>query len=280
MLIRVLVWVFGFAAVAYGAWLALLYFQQRSMLFPGVGMDPVGGLGPPEDAETVWFDGPGVRAEAWLLPADVPEGPAAPAIIFAHGNGEFIDELAEMFRPLRDAGVHVLLVEYPGYGRSTGSPTQENVTEVVAEAYDWLTERSDVDADRIVGMGRSLGGGVIMALSRRRAMAAIVLQSTFISVSAMARSYLVPGWLVRDAFDNESGLRAYDGPVLLGHGRRDRIIPFRHGQRLAEVSGGELTAWDCGHNDCPPDWQAYLERVIGFLRAQGVVRGGRQSGSG
>ncbi|HSH49246.1 MAG TPA: alpha/beta hydrolase [Halomonas sp.] len=271
-----LLWILAIALLAYGAWLALLYFQQRTVLFPGTGMAPGGGLGPPSGSETVWFDVAGARAEAWLLPASSPpEKGGAPAVIFAHGNAELIDELAKQFDALRKAGLHVLLVEYPGYGRSTGSPSEANLTAVFTEAYDWLAARSDVDAGRIVGMGRSLGGGAITALSRRRELAAIVLQSAFTSVPAMARSYAVPGWLVRDPFDNESALRAYDGPVLLAHGRRDEMIPFRHGQRLAETADAELLAWECGHNDCPPDWEAYLDRVIAFLREQGVLKEGR-----
>lgn len=275
-MIRMLVWILAIVLLAYGAWLALLYSQQRAMLFPGTGMTPGGGLGPPGGSETVWFDVAGARAEAWLLPASsLPEEGGAPAVIFAHGNGEFIDELAGQFDALRKAGLHVLLVEYPGYGRSTGSPSEANVTAVLIEAYNWLAARSDVDAGRIAGMGRSLGGGAITTLSRRRELAAIVLQSTFISVPAMARSYAVPAWLVRDRFDSESALRLYDGPVLLAHGRRDGMIPFRHGQRLAKVADAEFLAWDCGHNDCPPDWAAYLDQVIAFLREQGVLKEGR-----
>lgn len=271
-MIRMLVWILAIALLAYGTWLALLYFQQRTVLFPGTGMQPGGGLGPPSGSETVWFDVAGARAEAWLLPATPPpkEG-GAPAVIFAHGNAEFIDELATQFDALREAGLHVLLVEYPGYGRSTGSPSEANIAAVFTEAYDWLAARPDVKAERIIGMGRSLGGGAITALSRRREMAAIVLQSTFISVPAMARSYGVPAWLVRDSFDSESVLRVYKGPVLLAHGRQDRMIPFRHGKRLAEAANSELLAWDCGHNDCPPDWGGYLDRVVEFLREQRVV---------
>lgn len=96
-----------------------------------------------------------------------------------------------------------------GYGRSSGSPTQANMTAVFTEAYDWLAARSDVKAEQIIGMGRSLGGGAIMVLSRQRELAAIVLQSAFTSVPAMARSYCVPEWLVSDPFDNESALRVY-----------------------------------------------------------------------
>lgn len=274
-MIRTLIWIVAIGLLAYGAWLALLYSQQRSMLFPGAGMEPAVRLGPPNGAETAWFEADDARVEAWLLLAtSLSEEGNAPAIIFAHGNAEFIDELANDFGALREAGLHVLLVEYPGYGRSTGSPTQVNMTAVFTEAYDWLAARPDVKAEQIIGMGRSLGGGAIAALSRQRELAVIVLQSTFASVPAMARSFAVPTWLVRDPFDNESALRAYKRPVLLAHGRQDRIIPFRHGKQLAKVAGAELLAWDCGHNDCPPDWEGYLDRVIEFLREQDILEEG------
>lgn len=268
---KTLLWVLVFILLVYGAWLALLYFQQRAMLFPGTGMEPTARLGPPNGAETVWFEVDDARVEAWLLPAtSLPEEGNAPAIIFAHGNAELIDELADDFGALRDAGLHVLLVEYPGYGRSSGSPTQVNMTAIFTEAYDWLAARPDVKAEQIIGMGRSLGGGAIAALSRQRELAVIVLQSTFTSVPAMAHSFAVPTWLVRDPFDNESALRAYKGPVLLAHGRQDKMIPFRHGKQLAKVADAELLAWDCGHNDCPPDWEDYLNQVTAFLRERGA----------
>lgn len=66
---KTLLWVLVFILLVYGAWLALLYFQQRAMLFPGAGMEPAARLGPPNGAETVWFEVDDARVEAWLLPA-------------------------------------------------------------------------------------------------------------------------------------------------------------------------------------------------------------------
>lgn len=269
---RVLVCGLGIAALVYAAWLALLYFQQRQMLFPGVAMTVPSVPSLPAGVERQWLATADGRIEAWLLPADADAPRPAPAVIFAHGNAEFIDGIAGQFGPLRAAGLHVLLVEYPGYGRSGGAPSQANVTAAFVAAYDWLAERQDVDAERIVGMGRSLGSGAIAALARERDLAAVVLQSAFVNVPALARDFWAPGGLVKDPFDNQAALAAYAGPILLGHGRHDRIIAYRHGQALAAATGAGLVTWNCGHNDCPPDWDAYLDSVIAFLGAHGVLR--------
>jgi hypothetical protein len=102
--------------------------------------------------------------------------------------------------------------------------------------------------------------------------AALVLQSTFTSVRSFAWRYLMPPFLVRDPFDNLAAVRGFTGPVLVIHGRRDGIIPFRHGEALAAAAReGSLVPLECGHNDCPPDWSAYLDILEAFLRGEGLL---------
>ena len=120
-----------FAMVLFAAMLlavigGVLYLQQWGA-FPAP---------PPESArpqalaaargQDLWFDVDGKRVEAWLLPGAA--SGAAPLLIYTHGNGELIDFWADRFEPIRAAGIHVLLVEYPGYGRSGGRPTEQRVT--------------------------------------------------------------------------------------------------------------------------------------------------------
>ena len=83
-------------------------------------------------------------------------------VIFAHGNGELIDYWPDELKKFNDFGLGVLLVEYPGYGRSDGTPTQKSISEAFEAAYDMLVSRPDVDAERIILFGRSVGGGVNM----------------------------------------------------------------------------------------------------------------------
>src|SRR4051812_32502086 len=102
--------------------------------------------------ESMWLDVDGHRVEAWLLPGAA-SGPA-PLLIHAHGNGELIDFWADSFTMLRGAGIHVLLVEFPGYGRSAGAPSEPSVTAALVAAYDKVVTDPRVDARRVVGYGR------------------------------------------------------------------------------------------------------------------------------
>ncbi len=217
--------------------------------------------------EALWLEVDGHRVEAWLLPATTP-GPA-PLLIQTHGNGELIDFWPEAVVPLRAAGVHVLLVEYPGYGRSGGSPSEQSITAALVAAYDRVIRDPRVDTAQIVGYGRSLGGGAMAQLAAHRPLAALVLESSFTSVADMVREYHVPDFLIVNRFDTRAVLAGFRQPVLLIHGTRDGIIPIAHAHALKAVAPhAELHTFDCGHNDCAPQW----DLVLSFLASNGVSR--------
>lgn len=218
----------------------------------------------PPEVTSIWF-GPDESTELWLLRPDPTDTPF-PVILFTHGNAEVIDLWREPFEYFRQRGFGVALIEYPGYGRSGGQPSQRSITAAMLAAYDTLASRPEVDSTRMVAYGRSLGGGAACTLAERRPLAAVVLQSTFTSVRVFARQMGLPGMLVRDPFDNVKALESYEGPLLVLHGRRDSIIPVEEGKRLATSSGGQIVLLDCGHNDCPHPFDTILE----FLREHGI----------
>lgn len=258
----------GVAGVA-ASYLLLLYAIQRSVLFP-VPPLPAGGLsGPtPSDVEPVWLQLETERSEAWLLRPLARGRERSPLIVFAHGNGELIDYWASEFQVPRRWGLAVLLVEYPGYGRSQGRPSEESITAAMVAAYDWAASRPDIDPLRILSYGRSVGGGAACALARERPVAALVLESTFTSVRRMARRFGLPGFLVRDPFDNLAAIRRYVGPVLLIHGERDDMISPEHARVLQRAArSATLHLEPCGHNDCPRPWPV-LDR---FLVEHGIL---------
>lgn len=216
--------------------------------------------------ESVWFDIDGARVEAWFLP--VSSGKPAPLLIHAHGNGELIDIQTRSVDAIRAAGIAVLLVEYPGYGRSGGDPSEETVTATWVAAYDWAKGDARIDPARIVGYGRSLGGGAVAQLAARRPVAALVLESTFASIGEMVRAKGIPGWLVVNEFDSRAVLEKYPGPVLILHGTRDQTFPIGHAYSLHAASPhSALHVQECGHNDCAPQW----ELVLSFLARNGVI---------
>ena len=211
--------------------------------------------------EAIWFDIDGARVEAWFLPART--NARAPLLIHAHGNGELIDIQTQSVAALRAAGIGVLLVEYPGLRAFRRQPLGRERHRHVSSPHTTgrATNRASTPA-RIIGYGRSLGGGAVAQLAARRPLAALVLESTFTSIGALVRAKGIPGWLVVNEFDTRAVLAKYPGPVLILHGTHDGTFPVAHAHALRKASPhAELHLQDCGHNDCPPQW----ELVLSFL---------------
>lgn len=270
-MIKVVSWIL----LSYAAWCGILFLMQRKMLYPTHYITvPQLATGTIPDTEALWITTAAGRVESWYLKPIHPKGSRPTThIIFAHGNAELIDFWTDELRPLTLFGIGVLLVEYPGYGRSGGSPSQKSITETMVEAYDTLIRTKNATPDRIVLMGRSLGGGAVCSLARKRQTAALILLSTFTSARSFAHRYLVPEVFVLDPFDNLELAATYENPILVIHGKRDEIIPYRHGRTLFETArSGKLISYDCGHNDWPPNWDMFREDIIGFLNDNGLHR--------
>ena len=269
---RILVWL----ALIYGVYCLLLFALQRHLIFPIRFIEPPPKIPPHMESqyETHWLDMEFGKVETWFLPpAGNDSGKPGPVIIAGHGNAELIDFYLEEFLAFAKAGVGVLLVEYPGYGRSAGKPSETSITDTFVAAYDMLLAENKADASAIVFFGRSMGGGAVCRLSTKRHPAAIILSSTYTSLGAFARNYYAPKLFIRDQFDNEAALLNYKGPTLIIHGTQDELIPYHHGETLARsAENSRFLSYDCGHNDCPSDPGILRDEVLDFLKANGVIR--------
>ncbi len=260
--------------IFYLIYCGFLFLMQRQMMYPRWLVSAPADAKPPAVAERIWLEMDYGKVEAWFLPpATDPVQTPYPVVIFGHGNGEVIDFWPDLFKEFNRMGMGLLLVEYPGYGRSEGDPSQKRITDVFTAAYDAVAKRPEVDNARMVLFGRSLGGGAICQLAARRPSAAMILMSTFTSARSFAIRYLSPGFLMRDPFDNLSVVQSYSNPILIMHGTHDEVVPYRHGKQLHEAaSDSTLITYNSGHNDCPPDWRAFWKDVQGFLAEKEVLR--------
>jgi hypothetical protein len=214
--------------------------------------------------ERWWLEqGDGAKTEVWFLPArGVTAEHRAPAVLFAHGNAELIDFWPDMLERYRELGVSVVLPEYRGYGRSGGSPSEKAIVADLCALSERMARDPRIDMERLIYHGRSLGGGVASALSRVRPPKALVLESTFSSLSALTRDMGVPSFLIADPFDSVGALRAFHGPLLIMHGSRDTLIPRRHADVLAAANPrAKLVIYDADHNDLPPPGSDYWQQI-------------------
>jgi fermentation-respiration switch protein FrsA (DUF1100 family) len=264
--VRILAW--------YLVWICMALVLQRAVLFPrsyAQTMDSPGegvvGL------EQIWLETDEGNVEGWFVPGrGVTADRPGPLVIYAHGNAEVIDYFPYVLAPYTARGVSLMLIEFRGYGRSAGSPSQKRITEDYVHFYDLIATRPEVDRDRIIFHGRSVGAGVVCSLARHRSPAMMILQSPFSSVRSMMARYLVPPFLCLDPFDNAAVVRQFDGPILIMHGRRDEVIPFAHGRSLhALATAGVFSEFDCGHNDFPTDSDRYWNETFGFLEEHGIL---------
>jgi hypothetical protein len=264
-------------ALAYVAWCATLYFAQDIVVFPGVGLPAL-----PQTAAQI----PGLeelrrpipgggQAAAWYVPAaGASARRPAPLVVYCYGNYETLDNQGRMIELFRSLGCAVLITEYRGYGRDGGRPSQAGIREDTLGFLHDAKARPEVDPSRVFYYGRSLGGGVAADLASVERCRAIVIESSFTSVTAMAWQYLFPPMLVKNPYRPDRILPGLGVPVLLFHGRSDSIIPVSHARRLhALTPGSELQEYDCGHYD-PPSVsfpKDHRARLQAFLQRAGVL---------
>ncbi|MGK8524726.1 alpha/beta hydrolase [Nocardia asteroides] len=222
---------------------ALTYLPERMVLqTPALlGMDYTELSMPTTDGETV---------HGWWMPARHSVG----HILFAHGNAGNIGDRVPIFALLTEAGFNVLAFDYRGYGRSTGRPTEQGTYLDARAARRALLAQPGVDPNRVLYLGKSLGGGIVLELAQDHPPAGVMLMSTFTGLRDAARSVypFLPAPLVPNAYPNERRIRALRAPVLIMHGDRDELLPLRHAQRLyaAAPEPKRLVVFPgAGHND-------------------------------
>jgi fermentation-respiration switch protein FrsA (DUF1100 family) len=245
--------------------LTLIVFNQRLILYP---VRHVNNNAHPssEIRRILYREVEDFRVEAWLL---WPESPPRGLIVHAHGNGEAVEILETSFAEYSSKDHYaVLMVEYRGYARSGGSPSKDAIVDDFIYFLERvLTEHPEL-GQHIVYHGRSLGGGVVAELGKRKAPDALILESTFTSVADMARQLLwVPAFLIWDNYDTIGFLRSYEGPVLLIHTPGDEVIPYSHAQKNLEAAkNASLLTLEGRHNDMTAlNWTHYRAAITSFL---------------
>ena len=247
---------------------------QRSLIYPGQNRHVDGKvlhLNPEIIVLKVKSDN--ADLEAWYLPpSDSTLHPPYPTVVFAHGNNRVIDNVVTQMTELQKMGLGVLLVEYPGYGHSTGKPTQKSITDAAVAEYDLATVMGLMDTSRVLIAGHSLGGAVACQLALRRPSRAMILISTFTSMKAMVAKYFLPSFFALDPWDNIAAVKQYQHPLMIIHGERDERIPYGHAVTLYESGSQHMLVTTQGdHNHPFPEWKDLWLGARPFLYVNGIL---------
>jgi fermentation-respiration switch protein FrsA (DUF1100 family) len=178
---------------------------------------------PIEDVSIETADG--VKLHSWWIP-----NPGAKFTFLAfHGNASNIANRGEVYRFLSKLPVNVLAVEYRGYGRSGGEPSEQGFYQDAHAAYDYLLRSRGIRPEAIVAFGQSLGSAVAVDLATQRKVRGIILEAPFPSARAVAKKAypFLPGagWVAKSKFDTARKLAGLAVPILVVHCTNDPVIP-------------------------------------------------------
>jgi uncharacterized protein len=237
--------------------------------------------------QNVWFrSADDTKLHGWY----VPNPDARRLIVYCHANGEHVADQANLMCRLQSLLAATLFVfDYRGYGRSRGKPYERGCIADGMAAQRWLAEREGVATDDIVIMGRSIGGGVGVAMAAGQGARALVLECTFSRMTEAARAlypYFPVNWFMRNRYNSVKRIQQYAGPVFQVHGADDEVVPIRLARKLyAAVPGRTKQFYEVAnarHNDTlPPRYYEalgrFLDRVDSTVEApEHVPHGKRQ----
>ena len=214
----------------------------------------------------------GVTLAAWYVSHERSKG----TVLFFHGNAGNISHRLHTLKLLNSLGYSVLIPDYRGYGRSTGTPSETGLYRDADAAWRYLVETKAEQANGIALLGRSLGGAVAVELASRHAPAALVVESTFTSLIAVGKQHypLLPvGLLLRERYDSISRIDKVNCPKLFLHGRDDELIPIALGRSLFDAASEPKRFIETpgGHNEAGFAYSSEYTRELGTFLDEAIA---------
>ncbi len=176
----------------------------------------------------------GERLVAWQAKAR----DGQPTILYFHGNGESLIYRSGRIASFQAQGYGVFMIAYRGYSGSTGKPSEDAIISD-AKLASQLLRAQGVEPSDIVIYGESLGTSVAVQVAQRQPVLAVILEAPFTSMVDAWRQFvpLVPvRLLLHDKFESDRAIGELRAPLLVMHGRKDRLVGFELGQRLFELA--------------------------------------------
>lgn len=239
-IVQSFLWILLSVAVGYLLLVVLMYLLQSQMIYhPQKSITYT-----PEDVDLSYEDvtfatEDGVLLHGWYIPTD-----SNTTVLYFHGNAGNISGRLQTIQLLHNLGLNIFIFDYRGYGKSEGRPSEQGTYKDARAAWNYLVSEKDIENNRIVIMGRSLGGSVASWLAVQKRPAATVLESTFTSAADLGAD-LYP-WLpvhsiIQYEYNTIENVKQIESPLFMAHSKDDEIVPFQHGKTLFEAASNPKT---------------------------------------
>ena len=253
--------------VLWGRW-----FEWSSIYFPDKIVQSSPGLAGLEYEDVYFKTSDGVQINAWFVPSREARG----TLLYCHGNAGNIGDRIDIIKMFSSLGLNVLIFDYRGYGKSAGIASEKGTYLDAEAAYEYLLSRNDVDKDKIIVYGKSLGGAVATELALKKNPRILISDSAFTSTTDMARMmypFLPLEHILTIKYDTLSKIPRVESNKLIIHSYEDEIVPFKHGQAIYQKAQEpkEFFRMRGGHNEGIIAYESeYREYLDDYLTRSGI----------
>ena len=207
--------------------------------------------------DVIFRTGDGLNLNGWFVPGKKPSPDAdLHTLLWFHGNAGNINHRLENIKMLHErVPVNVFIIDYRQYGRSEGKISEKGTYIDAGAALAHLHSRKEINQEKIIFFGRSLGSAVAVELALKEKCRALILETPFTSILEMGKKlypFLPVSLLLKTKYDSLSKIRNIKVPILIMHGDKDDLVPFEHGKRLYDMANEPkefYTIPGAGHND-------------------------------
>ena len=240
--------VFSSIIIAYLLLLIFIYFYQRNLLYHPSENNYQNDKAQFNYEEVFIKVDDKIKLKSWIIEKDLKN---FKTLVFFHGNAGDLSNRIYKLNELNKLEINILIISWRGFSGNEGFPTEQNLYKDAEAAIKWLNSK-EVENNKIILFGESLGTGVAVEIGKKNIFNSMILESPFTSMENAAKiyyPYLPVRLLLKDRYDSISKIQKIKTPVLIMHGKKDDIVPFSMGEELFEKANNPKYSYFTSEDD-------------------------------
>jgi len=257
---------FSSIILAYLAVILFIYFYQRNLLYHPSENNYLNDKINFKYEEILIETEKNIQIKSWFIKKDLKK---FKTLVFFHGNAGNLLNRVHKINELEKLDINILLTSWRGFSGNKGKPTEQNLYSDANKIIKWLGAQ-EVNYKDIILYGESLGTGVATELASKNNYGGIILESPFTSIKDAAKiyyPYLPVNLLLKDRYDSKSKIKDIKTPILIMHGKMDKIVPQKMGLELFEKANNPKFSYFPNDDDHMMEFNStLLEKISLFLK--------------